>query len=226
MIQNKGYYDIPRVSMSGKVWVTTHLANPLPPSSSNNVPPTGNWLSEKHGENNFDEIEEKMTCPSGNNAKVVYNSGCDCCSIIGAAIILTRLLRSSAWYRGTLWNAGIISKMADDNEGKDELPRCSTLFLSNDGSQMKFYMTPCEMKTRLRPLIHYGGGQLSSKVSADSIKLAAPGTVGNLSDYVSTEYIFDSIKYNKLQDMTNYRINSKIAKKLKVENSESKIQVR
>lgn len=72
----------------------------------------------------------------------------------------------------------------------------------------------------------YGGGQLSSKVSADSIKLAAPGTVGNLSDYVSTEYIFDSIKYNKLQDMTNYRINSKIAKKLKVENSESKIQVR
>lgn len=44
--------------------------------------------------------------------------------------------------------------MADDNEGKDELPRCSTLFLSNDGSQMKFYMTPCEMKTRLRPLIH------------------------------------------------------------------------
>ena len=36
----------------------------------------------------------------------------------------------------------------------DELPRCSTLFLTEDGSQMNFYMTPCAMKTRLRPLIH------------------------------------------------------------------------
>ena len=45
--------------------------------------------------------------------------------------------------------------MADEGgEVEDELPRCSTLFLSEDGSQMLFYMTPCAMKTRLRPLIH------------------------------------------------------------------------
>lgn len=117
--------------------------------------------------------------------------------------------------------------MADDNnEVKDELPRCSTLFLSKDGSQMQFYMTPCAMKTRLRPLIHNGGGQLSSKVSTDSIKLAVPGTVSNLSGYFSTEYIFDSIKHNKLQDMTNYRITSQIERKLEVENSEGKMKVR
>ena len=45
--------------------------------------------------------------------------------------------------------------MADSSEG-DELPRCSTLFLTEDGSQMLFYMTPCAMKTRLRPLIYVG----------------------------------------------------------------------
>ncbi|XP_078370369.1 telomeric repeat-binding factor 2-interacting protein 1-like [Oculina patagonica] len=59
--------------------------------------------------------------------------------------------------------------MAESSEG-DELPRCSTLFLTEDGSQMHFYMTPCAMKTRLRPLITDGGGHLSSKVLTDSIK--------------------------------------------------------
>ena len=70
-------------------------------------------------------------------------------------LFFTSLWRSSAWWWGTLQKAGINFKMADDNnEVKDELPRCSTLFLSKDGSQMQFYMMPCAMKTRLRPLIH------------------------------------------------------------------------
>ena len=43
------------------------------------------------------------------------------------------------------------SKMADNR--KEEFPKCSTLFLSEDGSPMLFYMTPSAMKTKLRPLI-------------------------------------------------------------------------
>lgn len=47
--------------------------------------------------------------------------------------------------------AGLERKLSGEG---DELPRCSTLFVTEDGSQMNFYMTPCAMKTRLRPLIH------------------------------------------------------------------------
>ena len=44
------------------------------------------------------------------------------------------------------------SNMADNR--KQGFPKCSTLFLSEDGSPMLFYMTPSAMKTKLRPLIH------------------------------------------------------------------------
>ncbi|XP_029200394.2 telomeric repeat-binding factor 2-interacting protein 1-like isoform X1 [Acropora millepora] len=91
--------------------------------------------------------------------------------------------------------------------GKDAFPKCSTLFLREDGSPMLFYLTPGSMKTRLKPLILHGGGELSSKVLSNSIKLADPTVAGgNMPGYLSTEYIFDCIKHNKLQDMENYRL--------------------
>ena len=37
------------------------------------------------------------------------------------------------------------------------------------------------------------------------IRLADPAGGGNVSGYLSTDYIFDSIKQNKLQDMEKYR---------------------
>ena len=43
------------------------------------------------------------------------------------------------------------SNMADSS--KFQFPKCSTLFLTEDGSPMIFYMIPCSMKTKLRPLI-------------------------------------------------------------------------
>jgi len=73
---------------------------------------------------------------------------------------------------------------------------------------MNFYMTPCAMKTRLRPLIHHGGGHLSSKVLTDSIKLVTPGAGNNLCGYISSDYIFDSIKHNRLQDLEKYSMKS------------------
>ena len=40
------------------------------------------------------------------------------------------------------------------NGSSEEFPKCSTLFLTEDGSPMHFYMSPSSMKTRLRPLIY------------------------------------------------------------------------
>ncbi|XP_068703263.1 telomeric repeat-binding factor 2-interacting protein 1-like isoform X2 [Montipora foliosa] len=97
--------------------------------------------------------------------------------------------------------------MADSS--KFQFPKCSTLFLTEDGSPMIFYMIPCSMKTKLRPLIDHGGGELSSSISSNSIKLVDPAVAGsNASGYISTEYIFDCIKHNKLQDIEKYRLKS------------------
>lgn len=72
--------------------------------------------------------------------------------------VMNQSLSFLTWYGGQRRENEFEPKMAGlerklSGEG-DELPRCSTLFVTEDGSQMNFYMTPCAMKTRLRPLIH------------------------------------------------------------------------
>lgn len=72
--------------------------------------------------------------------------------------VMNQSLSFLTWYGGYRRENEFEPKMAGlerklSGEG-DELPRCSTLFVTEDGSQMNFYMTPCAMKTRLRPLIH------------------------------------------------------------------------
>ena len=37
-------------------------------------------------------------------------------------------------------------------------------------------------------------------------RLADPSGGGNLSGYISSDYIFDSIKHNRLQDLKKYRL--------------------
>ena len=43
--------------------------------------------------------------------------------------------------------------------------------------------------------------QLVSLIS----RLASPGTGNKLPGYISSDYIFDSIKHNRLQDLEKYR---------------------
>jgi len=78
------------------------------------------------------------------------------------------------------------------------------------------------MKTRLRPLIYHGGGELSSKVLTHSIRLADPDGGGNLSGFISTDYIFDSIKHNRLQDIENYWLKASSRSTLKNSDSRKK----
>ena len=48
---------------------------------------------------------------------------------------------------------------------KLEFPKCSTLFLTEDGSPILFYMTPSTMKTKLRPLIHVSDSWMSCQTN-------------------------------------------------------------
>lgn len=67
-------------------------------------------------------------------------------------------------------------------------------------------MPPCDERTRLRPLIEFGGGTINSKVEKDCIRLAVPGQKVKSSELINSKYVTDCVNQNKLLDLENYRV--------------------
>ncbi|XP_052270496.1 ras guanine nucleotide exchange factor P-like isoform X2 [Dreissena polymorpha] len=87
------------------------------------------------------------------------------------------------------------------------------LFRHSDGSEIVFFMRPCNERQALRPLIEVmlflkGGGKVTSKVTQNCIKLAEKGSLVSSDGYYSTEFVEDSVANGKLMDLESYKIPS------------------
>ncbi|XP_060067659.1 telomeric repeat-binding factor 2-interacting protein 1-like [Ylistrum balloti] len=83
------------------------------------------------------------------------------------------------------------------------------LFTDDNGEPLIFYMRPCAAKTTLKPLVENGGGGMTVKVTKKCIKLAVETDQISSEDYISTKYILDCVKDNKLLAIDKYRLKPK-----------------
>ncbi|KAJ0068880.1 hypothetical protein NL108_014000 [Boleophthalmus pectinirostris] len=87
-----------------------------------------------------------------------------------------------------------------------------TLFVSEEGEPLSFYLRPGPMKQELLPLIKAGGGLLCNFQKPGTIMLRDPEDGASIPEriahwYVSTKYIQDCIEKNKRLNMEEYRLN-------------------
>ncbi|XP_071086916.1 telomeric repeat-binding factor 2-interacting protein 1-like [Haliotis cracherodii] len=80
-----------------------------------------------------------------------------------------------------------------------------TLFISENGHPVTFYMRPCSERKRLKPMIEHGGGSVSSKQTKTCIKLLEPGGSVTTGGFIKSEFVLCCVKENKLVDMTKFR---------------------
>ncbi|XP_067663355.1 telomeric repeat-binding factor 2-interacting protein 1-like [Haliotis asinina] len=82
---------------------------------------------------------------------------------------------------------------------------CRSLFVSENGLPVSFYMRPCSERKRLKPVIEHGGGSISSKQTRSCIKLLEPGGSVTSDEYIKSEFVWCCVKENKFIDMTKFR---------------------
>ncbi|XP_041357979.1 protein SCAF11-like isoform X2 [Gigantopelta aegis] len=80
-----------------------------------------------------------------------------------------------------------------------------TLFMKEDGTPMTFHMRPCSERKYLRQLIEHGGGIMTSKAREDCIRLAEKGSTVTSENYISSKYITECVKENRILDKTKFR---------------------
>ncbi|XP_046585087.1 telomeric repeat-binding factor 2-interacting protein 1-like isoform X2 [Haliotis rubra] len=80
-----------------------------------------------------------------------------------------------------------------------------SLFVSEDGHPVSFYMRPCSERKRLKPMIEHGGGSVSNKQTRNCIKLLEPGGSVTSDGYIKSEFVWCCVRENKFVDMTKFR---------------------
>uniref|UniRef100_F6WSD5 Telomeric repeat-binding factor 2-interacting protein 1 n=1 Tax=Xenopus tropicalis TaxID=8364 RepID=F6WSD5_XENTR len=85
------------------------------------------------------------------------------------------------------------------------LTHSRTLFVDDDGTPMSFYVPPGPLKRQLYPLITHGGGEMCRMQQPGALLLSAPGSAQG-AQYVSTAYIMDCVRIDKLLDVDDYRL--------------------
>ncbi|CAH1791457.1 unnamed protein product [Owenia fusiformis] len=87
-----------------------------------------------------------------------------------------------------------------------EMSHSDYLFTREDGGSLCFHLGPSEERKRLAPLIRHGGGEISGKLRADSIKLILPGSTASDDGFVLSTYIDDCVEKNHLLPMEKYSV--------------------
>ncbi|XP_063415679.1 telomeric repeat-binding factor 2-interacting protein 1-like isoform X3 [Mytilus trossulus] len=77
---------------------------------------------------------------------------------------------------------------------------------TKENEPILFFLRPCPDKSKINPLVEYGGGKVLSKFVTGAIKLAQDGDYVSSGDYISTKYVLDCVKNNHLMDTEKYKM--------------------
>ncbi|XP_063415677.1 telomeric repeat-binding factor 2-interacting protein 1-like isoform X1 [Mytilus trossulus] len=91
---------------------------------------------------------------------------------------------------------------------------------TKENEPILFFLRPCPDKSKINPLVEYGGGKVLSKFVTGAIKLAQDGDYVSSGDYISTKYVLDCVKNNHLMDTEKYKMKRQGSKKFSVDNAE------
>ncbi|XP_063447366.1 telomeric repeat-binding factor 2-interacting protein 1-like isoform X2 [Mytilus trossulus] len=91
---------------------------------------------------------------------------------------------------------------------------------TKENEPIVFFLRPCTDKSKINPLVEYGGGKVLSKFVTGAIKLAQDGDYVSSGDYISTKYVLDCVKNNHLMDTEKYKMKRQGSKKFSVDNAE------
>ncbi|KAM4722822.1 telomeric repeat-binding factor 2-interacting protein 1 [Rhinophrynus dorsalis] len=87
----------------------------------------------------------------------------------------------------------------------EKLTRSCTLFVTEDGAPMRFYLRPGPLKRQLSPLISNGGGVMCRLQEPGALLLARPWEADG-PQYINCRYIFDCVRRNEQLDIEYYRL--------------------